>query len=140
MTLEAPMLAQDEIQARPAIYITRADLDLLSEIIGAGAERMPGGALLREELDRAIVQDGDAPARFVRLGDEVEFEDLTTGRTRKVTVVAPGEADIDAGRISVLTPVGAALIGMTEGAAFSWEDWNGRAHALRVAAVREPKR
>jgi transcription elongation GreA/GreB family factor len=71
-----------------------------------------------------------APKFFVRLNSIVEYTDLLSGRTRKLSLVLPHEADIDQNRISVTTPVGAALLGLTPGQSFSWTTDDGRPHAL----------
>ena len=53
---------------------------------------------------------------------EVTFRDDATGSQKQVTLVYPKAADIDAGRISVLTPIGAALIGLSAGQAISFDN------------------
>ena len=116
------------------VYIADGQLAQLQDIADRAAA--PGGDLLRRELDRAIVltQD-DSPTRFVRLNSTVTFKDLLSGRTRKLTLVLPQEADIDQRRASVATPIGAALLGLTPGQPFSWTAADGRPHALVVLAV-----
>jgi regulator of nucleoside diphosphate kinase len=53
-------------------------------------------------------------------------------------LVYPAEADIEAGRISILTPVGAGLIGLAEGASILWPDRDGHERRLRIIAVTPP--
>jgi len=118
----------------PRIYVTAEDLARLQALAGDRAEA-PGPRMLLDELDRAVVVTDAGARRFVRLGSLVSYEDRARGQTRTVRLVEPAEADVDAGRISVLTPVGAALIGMTEGAAILWTDERGRRHDLKVLAV-----
>ena len=60
--------------------------------------------------------------------------------SRSVQLVLPGEADIENGRISVLTPVGAGLIGLSPGQEIEWPDIEGRSRKLRILAVRQPER
>ena len=55
--------------------------------------------------------------------------------TRTVTLVFPGQANIEEGKVSILTPVGAALIGLSEGQSMSWTARDGREHALSVVSV-----
>ena len=57
----------------------------------------------------------------VTMGAQVDFWDDTTGQERRVTLVYPDEADLAAGRLSVLSPVGAALIGLSVGQSIEWE-------------------
>jgi len=52
-----------------------------------------------------------------------------------VQLVYPADADIDAGKVSILTPVGAGLIGLRAGQAIAWPDRDGRARTLRVLGV-----
>jgi regulator of nucleoside diphosphate kinase len=97
-------------------------------------------AQLAEELDRAdIVQPEDLPVDVVTMHARVVYLDETTGERRDVTVVYPGEADASQGRISVLSPVGAALLGLAAGQSIEWEFPNGP-RRLRVEQVRQPVR
>jgi regulator of nucleoside diphosphate kinase len=67
----------------------------------------------------------------------VRFRDDSTGRVRDVQLVYPGEADPAKGRISILTPVGTAVIGLTEGQSFQWKDRGGKSKSLTVLNVRD---
>jgi regulator of nucleoside diphosphate kinase len=71
------------------------------------------------------------------MGCEVEFRDESTGRVQKVTLVDPSEANIEQGKVSVLTPVGTALIGLRTGASITWETRNGQLKRLTVMKVRK---
>ncbi|MBO9708219.1 MAG: GreA/GreB family elongation factor [Caulobacter sp.] len=123
-------------RARSTIRIHAADYETLSDLIVPTAEPTPGMRLLAAELERATVLDGPSRAEFVRLGSVVDYEDLGSGRVRTVRVSLPREASIDDGSISVLAPIGAALIGLSPGQSFGWRDENGRERAIRVLAVR----
>jgi len=72
-------------------------------------------------------------------GCEVEFRDDTTGKVQTVTLVYPEDADISQGKISVLTPIGAALIGVRVGHSITWETRTGEMRRLTVLQVREPQ-
>jgi regulator of nucleoside diphosphate kinase len=97
-------------------------------------------ASLVDELDRAhVLAKGRRPIDVVCMGSEVEFRDDTTGRIQKVSLVYPGEADIEQGKISVLTPIGTALIGLAVGQSINWETRNGDLKRLTVLKVREPE-
>ena len=96
-------------------------------------------AMLLAEIERAEIHDAASlPADAVTLGSEVDYCDEKSGQSRTVTVVLPAEADISAGRISILTPVGAGLIGLRTGQAIDWPDLEGREHRLKILAVRQP--
>jgi regulator of nucleoside diphosphate kinase len=119
--------------APPPVYVTEADRRQLMRRVGAAAGVTRGAALLSEELERAVVvRSGEFPERFVKLGSSVTYEDVMTGRARTVRLVLPEAADIDAGRVSVFTPVGAALLGLTAGQAFAWDD---RRRVIRILEV-----
>jgi regulator of nucleoside diphosphate kinase len=113
------MLARADLPAKPPIFVLDTDYEQLSKLaIESGS---PGSVLLIQELERAtVVKEGEGPPAFVRLNSTVEFTDLVSGRTRTVTLVSPGEADMDENRLSVLAPAGAALLGLGPGATFSW--------------------
>lgn len=120
----------------PRIAIRRDDYEKLSALAGAdGAERSVAQALA-EELDRAEIIDSDRlSADVVAMNKAVEFRDEATRQVRRVTLVYPCDADILAGRLSVLTPIGAALIGLTEGASIEWETRDGQSRMLTVLRV-----
>lgn len=122
----------------PPVRLTETDYNQLADL--AEALQTEGGALLRRELDRARLVREPRPGAvpFVRLGSYVEYRDLLSGRTRQVEIVLPAEADVDAGRLSVAAPAGAALIGLSAGDAFSWTAAGGRPHAVVVEWVRDP--
>ena len=87
---------------------------------------------LRSELDRAIVVSSEAvPQDVVTMNSTVLYVDETTGERRAVKIVYPVEADAREGRISVLAPVGTALLGLSLGQPIEWEFPGGR-RRLRV--------
>lgn len=119
---------------KPTVYFTEADHERLSNLADAHDTR--GARILAEELERAVVVDlAKVRKPFVRLHSRVSFTDLTSGRTRRVEVVPPDEADIDQDRLSVLTPVGAALIGLPAGESIGVQTDDGRARVLVVVDV-----
>ena len=90
------------------------------------------------ELERAtIVPEGSVPSDVVRMGSTVAYR-TGDGENRSVQVVFPGEADIDQGRISVMTPIGTALIGLRNSQSISWLTRAGRKQTLTVLQVMEP--
>ena len=126
--------------AKPRITLTAHDHERLSQLARAAASTMPDvAAELTEELDRAhVLAKGRHPVDVVCMGSEVVYRDDTTGRVQTVTLVYPNEADIAKGRASVLTPVGAALIGLTAGKSINWRTRTGEMKRLTVLQVREP--
>jgi regulator of nucleoside diphosphate kinase len=120
----------------PAIIVSDIDQKRLSGLATAALERVPEIAEeLLSEMERAsVVAAGSVPANVVQMGSTVEFGS-DDGQHRRVTLVFPGEADISQGKISVLTPVGAALIGLSEGQSIMWMKRDGREQELTVLSV-----
>jgi regulator of nucleoside diphosphate kinase len=128
------MSARDRREAKPTVYVAEGQHELLLRI--ADRSTADGAALLRKELDRAvIVAPHEPPRRFVQLNSTIEYEDLLSGKVRTVTLVTPHEADIDEQRISVATPVGAAVLGLVTGESFSWITQDGRPRVLTIRRV-----
>lgn len=123
---------------RPAIHLIDSEADILADLSVRIASKQPElSRLLLEEIDRAEVHAAaDMPANIVTMNSHVDFIDETSGVRRSVQLVYPSYADIEAGRISVMTPVGAGLIGLTEGASISWPDRDNQPHVLRIDRVR----
>lgn len=93
---------------------------------------------LLAELDRArVVADGKLAPDVVRMGSTLRFT-TDGGQDRTVTLVFPADADIATGRVSVLTPIGAALIGLSTGQSIDWTARDGRTHRLTIERVDNP--
>ena len=124
-------------KARPKVRATETDFERLAAIGAACHAESPGGALLLEELERFAVVPDQGRAKFVRLGSKVTYRDRILGRDRAVRVGLPGEADVDENRISVLAPIGAALIGLAVGDVFRWEGADEKPREIEVLAIEE---
>lgn len=106
------------------LYITSEDNARLRLLLAAAPDtaRNPAFRQLQIELERAEILDAStAPAAVVRMGSQVEIEDLATGEVESYTLVFPEQADIGQKRLSVLTPIGTALIGCAEGTTVDWQ-------------------
>lgn len=123
----------------PALVISADDHKRLTLLAEAATDRVPDVAeVLLQELDRAkVVKDGAAPADRVRMGSTIVYE--AGGAARTVKLVYPGDADIEAGRISILTPIGAALIGLSPGQSIRWTGRDSVSHELTVKEVTPPQ-
>lgn len=123
-------------QRKPAIIMTRGDHERLTRLAEAAAAR--GSAVadgLLAELDRArLVDERNLRDDVVRMGSTLRYS-TDAGDERSVTLVFPGEADIEQGRVSVLTPIGTALIGLSAGQSIDWTARDGRSHRLTVEQV-----
>jgi len=131
-----PALARN--RSVPNIVVSNADYERLTDLATASLERLPEVAEeLLAEMDRAkVVGDDSVPADVVRMGSTVTFKS-DDGRQLTETLVYPVDEDSDAHRISVMTPVGAALIGLAEGQSISWTARDGRKHELTVVKVKQ---
>lgn len=117
-----------------AVYMTRGDYEELSARADA-LEHTALGQSLQAELARAIMAPDRSTRAFVRLGSTVVYEDLESGTTHRLTLCLPEDASLDDGRLSVLTPVGSALIGGTVGGVFEYVAGGGRIRHLRILEV-----
>ena len=119
----------------PDIVIRAADEERLAELANGLLDSRPelGEGLLSELARARLASDEALPANTVQMGSTVTFE--AEGRRRQVTLVYPAEANIDAGRISVATPIGTALLGLAEGQSIDWTARDGRVQQLTVVAV-----
>ena len=122
----------------PDIVIGFDDHRVLRQLAHAGINDASTVAdELLYELDRAkVLPTEQVPPDIIRLGSQVRYR---TGSTeRDVTLVLPAEADIDRNRVSVMTPVGAALIGLRTGQSITWLTRDGRKQVLTVLSVSPP--
>lgn len=123
----------------PPITLIPADRERLEALAHASLDRYPQTAgYLAREIERARVLDDAESADFVRMGSTVSFRDDSNGQVREVTLTYPDRADIAAQRVSVLTPIGAALIGLSKGQRIEWQNPAGEWRTLTVLAVKEP--
>jgi regulator of nucleoside diphosphate kinase len=91
---------------------------------------------LRAELERAIVVPAEAiPSGTVTLYSCVQYFDEHAGISRQIQIVSPEDADVTRGKVSVLAPVGAALLGLGTGATIDWPFPGGELRRLRVEHV-----
>ena len=124
--------------AQPAITISTLDYDRLSNLAESASRHAPEvSAFLLDELGRADIALGAPDAPVVRMGSRVEFRDDETRAVQSVRLVYPDQADAQQGHISILTPVGAALIGLSPGQSIQWRDRRGSLKELTVLAVRD---
>ena len=125
---------------KPNITLLAADHDRLASLAHAAMHNDPETAeMLAEELERArIINKSQAPKNTVRMRSDVLFQDDTTKEVRRITLVFPDEADIAQNKVSVLTPIGAALIGLRAGQSITWRTRGGKLKRLTVLEVGEP--
>ena len=125
------------MKQRPPITISSLDAARLEKMLGAlDANRFPDSEDLRAELDRAdIVKPEEVPPDVVTMNSTVIFRIASSGKEFSLTLVYPGDIDGNAGRISILAPVGGALLGLREGDEISWPGPGGGLLDVRVLKV-----
>ncbi len=136
MTLHPPT------QSMPAIVVAQSDVESLTRLATAATltnKSHQGARILLAEMDRAqIVEDSKLPKSVVRMHSLVDYQ-IERRESRHVQIVYPGEADIELNRISILTPVGAALIGLSAGQTMRLIGHDGRPYTVTVKRVSQPQ-
>ncbi len=116
------------------IIVSDVDIYRLRGLLGAGSEELHG------ELEQAIVMPvGEVPRGVVTMGSKVQARDLRTGRIEGFELVFPREADPASHRVSVLAPLGSALLGNSEGETVEWRTPGGT-RSLRIERVMQAPR
>lgn len=132
-------MTSSKAASRPPIDMIDSEAELLSNLALSVEDRLPQvSAMLIEEITRARLRSPKAIAPdVVTMNATVSFIDETTGAEREVQLVFPGDADIARHRISILTPVGAGLIGLRPGQSIVWPDRDGNARRLTIVGVQQ---
>jgi regulator of nucleoside diphosphate kinase len=123
---------------KPEIILTRRDFAQLDALLGDTVLDRLGkvGTFLLDELARArVVPDGEVPPHVVTMNTKIRFRDNETGREMVVTLMYPKDAAGHENAVSVLTPVGAALLGLSAGQEIAYETLDGRIKTLTVLEV-----
>jgi len=131
-------IAENIPNKAPELYITEPDMQRLREVV----ERYGSGSLaeaaesLELELDRArVVPQEQIPANVVTMRSRVLCDDLETGKRRELMIVYPSEADSENNKVSVLAPIGLALLGLQVGNTIRWSLPGGRFTTFKVVEV-----
>jgi regulator of nucleoside diphosphate kinase len=116
---------QSVLSDRNTVVITEFDFDRLRHLAESPRYRTTHGVLvagLREELDRGrVVAPAEVPEGVVTMRSRVRVRDLKSRETETYTLVFPEEADIEIGKLSVLAPLGTALLGTRVGDVIEFE-------------------
>jgi regulator of nucleoside diphosphate kinase len=121
---------------RPQIVVAEPEHRQLLALAAGGSS--PTSESLLIEMERArVVPEAKLPANAVRMGSAVQYK-TDRDEVVDVTLVYPVDADISAGKVSVLTPIGAALIGLRTGQSITWLSRDERKHVLTVLSVTHP--
>ncbi|GAB2545815.1 nucleoside diphosphate kinase regulator [Rhodanobacter koreensis] len=124
------------MSSKPPITVSRIDLERIEALL----ERLPAAEAahfdaLRAELDRAeMVEPAAMPDHIVTMNSTVTFEDEGNGERLTLTLVYPAAAGTP-GTVSILAPVGSALLGLSRGQQIDWPTPDGRQRRLRVLEI-----
>ena len=130
------MTSKNAHRRKPAISVSDIDFPRLMRLAEAIADQSPELAdELIEELERArVVKAARLPDTVIRMGSTVTYSS-DDGQHKTVMLVFPAEADIARGRVSILTPVGTALLGLSPQQSIAWTARDNRQHRLTVERV-----
>lgn len=122
---------------KPEITVSTSDLERLEGLLSKPPTRnrsdLDG---LRAELDRANILDTDGmPADVIMMNSRARFREETSGREYELTLAWPHEANAADGKVSIFSPAGSALLGLSVGQSIDWQTPEGHAIQLRVLAV-----
>lgn len=124
------------MSSKPAITVTSLDLERLERLLDGVARPLPQHELLREELLRAnVVDPADIPANVVTMNSRVRFAVRPGGREYEMTLVYPRDADGSEDRVSVMAPVGAAMLGLAVGDRMAWPGPSGGEVDVEIVAI-----
>lgn len=128
------MLLNSHPASKPAIHITEKDRRILQGLAFAALSSPDVADELLDELDRAQTVAEDKAKKYIGIGTKAIFT-TWSGEVNTVELVMPAHADISVGKISVLTPIGVALLGLSAGQSISWTARDGRKGTLTVVEI-----
>lgn len=120
------------------IIVTERDYERIDALLTGGVRDLPGIQALRNELERAeVVLPDQIPPDVVTMNSRVRFENIATGKQTELTLVYPQDVDGNPDKVSILAPVGSALLGLSVGQTIEWQMSGGATLKLRVLEVRD---
>ncbi|MGE8499973.1 MAG: nucleoside diphosphate kinase regulator [Pseudomonas sp.] len=123
------------MSSTPSITITRLDLQRLERLLDSLDDFGPGAEALQAELDRAeVVGHDQVPAGLVTMNSRVHCREESSGKDYHLTLVYPEDAGAE-GTVSILAPVGSALLGLSVGQHIDWAGPTGKVLKLTLLAV-----
>ena len=119
----------------PSLTITRLDLQRLEHLLDSLDDFGPSAIALQAELDRAdVVGHDEVPAGVVTMNSRVHCREESSGKDYHLTLVYPQDAGGE-GKVSILAPVGSALLGLSVGQHIDWTGPSGKVLKLTLLAV-----
>lgn len=125
------------MQALPSIIISAKDAQRLERLLDSvDGEASVVARALESELERAEIRDPAAiPADVVTMNSRLLCVEEDSGTEHVIRLVYPGDANVATGDVSVLAPVGAALLGLSAGQSIEWPVPGGRTTRIRVSKL-----
>lgn len=121
---------------QPPITVTETDYDRIDALLDETGDAVPGIRELRTELERAhVVASEDIPENVATMNSTIAFENVDSGKRFELTLVYPRDIDGSPGKVSILAPVGSALLGLAVDQEIQWQVPGGNALRLRVLDV-----
>ena len=120
----------------PPLLLSRLDVERIEALLEQPAHHGLDTAALQAELNRAhVVEPAQMPADVITMNSTARFRDETSGDERELTLVYPRDADGSPDKVSILAPVGSALLGMRIGDEIEWPAPGGTL-LLKVLSIR----
>lgn len=121
---------------QPPITVTETDYDRIDALLDETGETVPGIRELRAELDRAnVVASDKISANVVTMNSTITFENIDSGKHFEMALVYPKDIDGRPDKVSILAPVGSALLGLAVDQVIQWQVPGGDTLELRVLDV-----
>ena len=122
--------------SHPPLLISRLDYDRIEALLEHPiAQGVDSQALLSELARAEIIEPTAMPGDVITMNSTARFKDETSGDERELTLVYPKDADGSPSKVSILAPVGSALLGLRVGATIEWPVPGGRTIKLRVLSI-----
>jgi regulator of nucleoside diphosphate kinase len=122
---------------RPSIVMSRLDYDRIEALLESANERGIDTSALEAEITRAeVVEPAQVPGDVISMNSTARFLDENSGEERELTLVYPRDATGEPGRVSILAPVGSALLGLRVGQSIEWPMSGNRHISLRVLSIK----
>lgn len=122
---------------KPSIIVSSTDLERLEGLLSLPAFRSRSDLDgLRDELERADVREpADMPPDVITMNSRARFLEQNTSREYELTLAYPKDARAEEGRVSIFSPAGSALLGLSAGQIIDWKTPDGNAIRLQVLEV-----
>ena len=121
----------------PPLLMSRLDVERIEALLEQPLAQGIDTTALEAELERAeVVEPAQMPADVITMNSTARFLDETSGEEHEMTLVYPRDADGSPHKVSILAPVGSALLGLRVGGSIEWPVPGGRTIRLRVLSIR----